>query len=27
MYGYYLRACENALPAGAREEFQKMEMH
>jgi len=25
MYGYYLRACENALPAGAREEFQKME--
>lgn len=27
MYGYYLRACENALPAGAREEFQKMELH
>ena len=26
MYGYYLRACENALPAGAREEFQKMEI-
>jgi len=25
MYGYYLRACENALPAGAREEFQKIE--
>src|ERR1019366_3675367 len=25
MYGYYLRACENALPAGAREEFQRME--
>ena len=24
MYGYYLRACENALPAGAREELQNM---
>ena len=25
-YGYYLRACENALPAAAREELQKMEL-
>ena len=24
-YGYYLRACENALPADAREELQQME--
>jgi hypothetical protein len=26
MYGYYLRACENALPASARQEFQRMEI-